>query len=57
MRMAPYQRNKTGRGQSVDASLYGAQLFMAEPALQPYLATGKEFDGVQRSRAVVSNPL
>jgi crotonobetainyl-CoA:carnitine CoA-transferase CaiB-like acyl-CoA transferase len=55
--MALYQRNKTGRGQSVDASLYGAQLFMGAPTLQPYLATGREFYSKQQSRSEAPNPL
>ena len=55
--MALYQRKKTGCGQSVDASLYGAQLFMAAPTLQPYLASGNEFYSKQLSRTEVPNPL
>ncbi len=55
--LALYQRNKTGRGQAVDASLYGAQLFMSAPTLQPYLATGKEFYSAQLSRSRAPNPL
>lgn len=54
---ALYQREKTGRGQSVDASLYGAQLFMSAPTLQPFLATGKEFYSNQISRGDAPNPL
>ena len=38
--LALYARQHTGRGQFLDASLYGAQLFMAAPTLQAYLATG-----------------
>jgi crotonobetainyl-CoA:carnitine CoA-transferase CaiB-like acyl-CoA transferase len=55
--MALYQRKKTGRGQAVDASLYGAQLFMGAPTLQPYLATGNDFYANQISRADAPNPL
>ncbi len=55
--MALYQRAKTGRGQAVDASLYGAQLFMAAPTLQPYLATGNEFYSKQLARTQAPNPL
>ncbi|MBW2386846.1 MAG: CoA transferase [Deltaproteobacteria bacterium] len=55
--MALYQRKKTGRGQAVDASLYGAQLFMGAPTLQPYLATGNEFYAKQISRKEAPNPL
>ena len=55
--MALYQRKKTGRGQAVDASLYGAQLFMGAPTLQPYLATGNEFYAKQLSRSEAPNPI
>lgn len=55
--LALYQRKQTGRGQAVDASLYGAQLFMAAPTLQPFLATGKEFYSEQMSRKQAPNPL
>ncbi|MDP6981281.1 MAG: CoA transferase [Myxococcota bacterium] len=55
--MALYQREKTGRGQAVDASLYGAQLFMGAPTLQPYLASGKDFYAKQISRSEAPNPL
>ena len=55
--MALYQRKKTGRGQSIDASLYGAQLFMGAPTLQPFLASKKEFYSMQRSRKEAANPL
>jgi crotonobetainyl-CoA:carnitine CoA-transferase CaiB-like acyl-CoA transferase len=40
--LALYAREQTGRGQFIDASLYGAQLFMAAPSLQAYLATGDQ---------------
>ena len=40
--MAIYQRNKTGRGQCLDASLYGAQLYLAAPYLQSFLAGNKQ---------------
>jgi len=55
--LALYQRERTGRGQAVDASLYGAQLFMGAPTLQPYLATGKDFYSKQLARAQAPNPL
>ena len=55
--LALYHRDKTGRGQSIDASLYGAQLFLAAPTLQPFLATGNEIYPVQRSRTETRNPL
>lgn len=54
--LALYQRRRTGRGQRLDASLYGAQLFLAAPALQSYLA-GDESAALQRSRKQVANPL
>lgn len=55
--MALYQRNRTGQGQKLDASLYGAQLFLAAPALQAYLATKSTKYSHQRSRKDVKNPL
>jgi crotonobetainyl-CoA:carnitine CoA-transferase CaiB-like acyl-CoA transferase len=55
--MALYQRRRTGEGQLIDASLYGAQLFMAAPTLQPFLASGKELYSTQQSRKQVGNPL
>jgi crotonobetainyl-CoA:carnitine CoA-transferase CaiB-like acyl-CoA transferase len=55
--LALYQRNRTGRGQLVDASLYGAQLFLAAPTLQAYLATGSERYSRQQSRQNPPNPL
>jgi len=55
--MALYQREKTGRGQAVDASLYGAQLFMSAPTLQPFLASGNDFYSKQLSRSEAPNPL
>jgi len=55
--MALYQRKRTGIGQKLDASLYGAQLFLAAPALQAYLATGSEKYANQQSRKEVENPL
>ncbi len=54
--MAIYQRNKTGKGQSLDASLYGAQLYLAAPYLQSFLA-GDEKSALQQSRKEVENPL
>lgn len=54
--LALYQRQRTGRGQEVDASLYGAQLFLAAPHLQSYLA-GHEDSALQQSRKQVENPL
>jgi crotonobetainyl-CoA:carnitine CoA-transferase CaiB-like acyl-CoA transferase len=55
--LALYRRKTTGRGQAIDASLYGAQLFMGAPTLQPFLATRKAFYSEQRARAEVRNPL
>ena len=55
--MALYQRRRTGTGQSIDASLYGAQLFMAAPTLQPFLASRRELYSAQQSRARAGNPL
>jgi crotonobetainyl-CoA:carnitine CoA-transferase CaiB-like acyl-CoA transferase len=54
---ALYAREETGRGQFLDASLYGAQLFMAAPTFQGYLATGGERFSRQRSRKLPDNPL
>jgi len=55
--MALYQRRRTGVGQLIDASLYGAQLFMGAPTLQPFLASGKELYSTQQSRKQAGNPL
>ncbi len=55
--LALHQRRRTGRGQSLDASLYGAQLFMAAPTLQPFLASGNALYSTQQSRKQVGNPL
>jgi crotonobetainyl-CoA:carnitine CoA-transferase CaiB-like acyl-CoA transferase len=55
--LALYDRNRTGRGQLVDASLYGAQLFLAAPTLQGYLATGSPRFARQQSRSAAPNPL
>ncbi len=55
--MALGARERTGRGQFIDASLYGAQLFMAAPTLQAYLATGDARYAKQRSRKSPDNPL
>ena len=55
--LALVQRKRTGRGQFVDASLYGAQLFLAAPTLQAYLATGSERFSEQQSRKAAPNPL
>jgi len=54
--LALYQRRRTGRGQYLDASLYGAQLFLAAPWLQSFLA-GNSDAALQHSRKQVENPL
>jgi crotonobetainyl-CoA:carnitine CoA-transferase CaiB-like acyl-CoA transferase len=54
--MALHQRRRSGRGQWVDASLYGAQLYLTGQALQAYLA-GDTSRAAQRSRMDVVNPL
>ncbi len=54
--LALYECRRSGRGQRVDASLYGAQLFLAAPHLQAYLA-GDESRALQQSRRKVENPL
>jgi crotonobetainyl-CoA:carnitine CoA-transferase CaiB-like acyl-CoA transferase len=54
--LAIYQRKRTGRGQALDASLYGAQLYLAAPHLQSFLAGNKE-TALQQSRKEVDNPL
>jgi crotonobetainyl-CoA:carnitine CoA-transferase CaiB-like acyl-CoA transferase len=55
--LALYHRHRTGKGQMVDASLYGAQLFLAAPSLQGYLATGSERFSGQQTRKAARNPL
>lgn len=55
--VAMYARDETGRGQLIDASLYGAQLFLAAPTLQGYLATRSERFSRQQSRKSPLNPL
>ena len=55
--LALYHRHRTGKGQLIDASLYGAQLFLAAPTLQAYLATGSERFSSQQSRKAAQNPL
>jgi len=55
--LALYQRRRTGRGQQINASLYGAQLFLAAPTLQPYLASRDDRLARQRSRMDAPNPL
>ena len=55
--LALYHRNRTGKGQLLDASLYGAQLFLTAPTLQAYLATGSEQYSKQQPRTAADNPL
>ena len=55
--LALHRRRKTGQGQFIDASLYGAQLFMAAPTLQPFLASRRELYSTQQSRTQAGNPL
>ncbi|MCP4222407.1 MAG: hypothetical protein GY773_03595, partial [Actinomycetia bacterium] len=55
--LALQRRRQTGVGQYVDASLLGAQLFLAAPTLQGYLATGKSFYSDQRARRDAGHPL
>ncbi|MDP3768549.1 MAG: CoA transferase, partial [Dehalococcoidia bacterium] len=55
--LALYQREHTGKGQLINASLYGAQLFLAAPTLQAYLATRSELYSRQQSRKCAPNPL
>ena len=54
--LAIYQRKRTGKGQCLDASLYGAQLYLAAPYLQAFLA-GDDGAALQQSRKQVENPL
>lgn len=54
--LALYQCRRTGKGQQLDASLYGAQLYLAAPHLQAYLA-GNDESALQHSRRQVPNPL
>ncbi len=54
--MALHHRRRTGKGQWVDASLYGAQLYLTGQTLQAYLA-GDRDRAKQRSRRDVVNPL
>ena len=55
--LALWRRNLTGIGQRIDASLYGAQLFLAAPTLQAYLATRDPQYSAQQSRTTARNPL
>ncbi len=55
--LALHHRETTGKGQMIDASLYGAQLFLAAPTLQAFLATGSTRYSRQQSRTTPQNPL
>jgi crotonobetainyl-CoA:carnitine CoA-transferase CaiB-like acyl-CoA transferase len=55
--LALWRRNATGVGQRIDASLYGAQLFLAAPTLQAWLATRDPRYAQQQSRTAARNPL
>ncbi len=55
--VALWNRNATGQGQRLDASLYGAQLFLAAPTLQAWLATRDPVHSAQQSRSAARNPL
>ena len=55
--LALWRRHATGVGQRIDASLYGAQLFLAAPTLQAYLATHDPRYAAQQSRTAARNPL
>lgn len=55
--LALWRRNATGVGQRIDASLYGAQLFLAAPTLQAFLATRDPRYSLQQSRTAARNPL
>jgi crotonobetainyl-CoA:carnitine CoA-transferase CaiB-like acyl-CoA transferase len=55
--LALYARQASGVGQFLDASLYGAQLFMAAPTLQAYLATGEPRYLKQQARRAAQNAL
>ena len=55
--LALHHRKRTGKGQLINASLYGAQLFLAAPTLQAFLATGSEQFSRQQSRTAAPNPL
>lgn len=55
--VALHRRRVTGKGQYVDASLLGSQLFLAAPSLQRFLATHDTFYSDQHSRTDARNPL
>jgi crotonobetainyl-CoA:carnitine CoA-transferase CaiB-like acyl-CoA transferase len=55
--VALHRRRVTGKGQYVDASLLGSQLFLAAPTLQRFLATHDSFYADQHSRTDTPNAL
>jgi crotonobetainyl-CoA:carnitine CoA-transferase CaiB-like acyl-CoA transferase len=55
--LALWHRRSSGRGQLINASLYGAQLFLAAPTLQAFLAAGDQSYARQQSRTAAANPL
>lgn len=55
--VALHRRRVTGKGQYVDASLLGSQLFLAAPSIQRFLATHDTFYADQHSRTDNVNPL
>ncbi|MFQ5417677.1 MAG: CoA transferase, partial [Myxococcota bacterium] len=55
--MALQERRRSGEGQYLDTSLYGAQLFMAAATLQPFLAGKNPLYSTQQSREQARNPL
>jgi len=54
---ALFHRERTGVGQEVDTSLFGAQVMFEAVTLQPYLATRDSALAKQRSRKDAHNPL
>lgn len=55
--IALHSRRISGRGQWMDASLLGSQLFLAAPTLQRYLGSHNDYFANQHSRSDVANPL
>jgi crotonobetainyl-CoA:carnitine CoA-transferase CaiB-like acyl-CoA transferase len=55
--VALHHRRETGRGQYVDASLLGSQLYLAVPSLQRFLASHNPYYADQHSRHAARNPL
>jgi crotonobetainyl-CoA:carnitine CoA-transferase CaiB-like acyl-CoA transferase len=55
--MALYHRERTGKGQEVDVSLFGSALSLGSRNLQGYLSTGLDYFIHQHSRKQSPNPL